>query len=1148
MKNIRMILTASFAALLLLGGCRNLFTDKPQPFIVPTGEGLLLVSLTGDNVNPSLPGAARTMLPQAPEFTRYELVFTDGAGNRVTTSLAPYVLYNSAAQLTIPAGSYYMAAWGYVGEVVIAKSAVKQVNILASGVTEVAFSLNPYMDPNDTGVLSYSLGWDSLSRMPARAELLIEKYANENGVLITPSPEPLPFSMIPDSLSAGSKPGTILLLDRDAAMIKLTGSLELPPGEYRLTMTLAMNPGGATVSRMDIAHVYSRLTTPAAFFYGSNDILISNVGVDLGPGFITKFTFPETPNATTVIGAVPGTDGTRLIMVMVPNTANLKALTPIVETTPGAQITSPLPGLDPVTGKPAAAYTRGEIDFSGPTLWTVTGKDGITQQYTVKVIDGSAEKQITYFVFEEYPNHPGIIDTKEIGSTIKVELPYTVSPPTTLTPVISIIGHRVARWTTIDETNPAMTYPGPATYRVYDLNGIPREYAVTVTQAGNSDAQITAFTLEGYPNVSGVITHPAGPGAIGTITATLPYGTPLTDLKPIIQYKGKSIDPPSGNSRNFSTPVVYTVTADSGATARYAVTLTTRPPSEDAGIFDFVITNVPNSKVVIGQNPRADGKIPIVIQVPYGTNELNLIPAITLRSPSSVIAPGSAVKSGVKIPFTNQQAILTVISQGNAVTQDYVVVVSQDVQFYYVNGVTGNDNWPDIYNGGSESYPFKTLAYAVYKASGGSVSRIFVSGTLNNSTEGGAWETSGPNSNTGFRPSGSTSGSVFTLIGTNSKQITVTGVSGATLAGISGRRVLSVTGGANLVFENITVTGGDTTGNGGGVYVAGNSKVKFTESNIRGNRAASGGGVFIEDTLNADSEFTLAGGSISGNTATGNATAPASLAGGGGVYVKGNGLFWLASGTVNNNTASGGSGGGVLVNANADHGADRHEDGFLMSGGSLQGNESQGSASPHGGGGVYVAQGAFEMLGGSITGNVARRQGGGVFVAPVTFVNPNYATISGIKRGSRFTASGTSSVTGNSGVGSSTGICSRGVTQLMGSARVDKVYVWEDSFRIADGARAAGVVLAHTALFTNKIDITGLDSLADQVCRVDLEMNLVNGSFAAVDVNLWLSKQLISGSGSVSATRFPLGSLVGKGTTKYLTDYHVNATGYMVHN
>jgi hypothetical protein len=437
------------------------------------------------------------------------------------------------------------------------------------------------------------------------------------------------------------------------------------------------------------------------------------------------------------------------------------------------------------------------------------------------------------------------------------------------------------------------------------------------------------------------------------------------------------------------------------------------------------------------------------------------------------------------------------------------------------------------------------LAYAVYKALDDSIDKIFVSGELNNSTEGGASEnTSGGNNS--FSPRGGDAGSVFNLVGTKGETITISGVNNATLAGTAGKRVISVTGGANLVFENITITGGRSSGNGGGIYVSGNSAVKFSGGMITGNQALSGGGVYVEDASpNAAGRyaFSLISGSISGNTATGSSTAPATLAGGGGVYAKGYGEVWLYNGTVSNNTASGGSGGGVLINGITSGSNRSAEYGLLMSGGSISNNKSQGSAFPHGGGGVYVAQGAFEMEGGEVAGNYSRRQGGGVFV----------------HSDSRFTASGNSSILNNEGVGSSKAICSRGYTVMRDNARADKVYIWNgepgslnpgNSFTIVGYARAQGIVLAHSADHLNYIDITAVPSGSDTIATIDLEGHLTNGSFIDNDPDGdWLNQTILNGSvGNVNAviSRFPLGAFVGGRTSSLSSRYKLDTAGRLV--
>jgi hypothetical protein len=726
------------------------------------------------------------------------------------------------------------------------------------------------------------------------------------------------------------------------------------------------------------------------------------------------------------------------------------------------------------------------------------------------------------------------------AGTITVEVPYGTDL-TKLTPVISISGGSV-----VINGNPINTQKdfsgSDKTITVTAGDGsTTKSYTLKITKGADTAAEITSFVIDGYPDAPGVID-----GGAGTIKAELPYGVSLTNLKPLIQFKGKTLEPGSDIPQNFNGPVLYTVTAQNAATTRsYRVTLSNKPGNTDTGIFNFVITNVPNAKVVIGRNPRSDGKIPIVIQVPNKTDEKNLIPEITLSSSSSTINPASRVR----IPFgnagNNQEAVYTVTAQIPSITQQYVVVVSQDIEYYYVNGITGRDDWPDIYNGGSESYPFKTLAYAVYKASQHpTINKIFVSGELNNTTEGGAWERASDGAN-GFRSSGGDAGSVFNLIGTG-KPITVSGVSNATLRGVSGKRVLSVTDGADITFENITVTGGNISNDdGGGIYISGSSRIKFSGGTITGNTARSGGGIYVNDgTDDGHYDLILLNSSITNNTATGTAVGgiangdTASFAGGGGIYINRYADVWLAGGTVSNNTTSG-SGGGVLINGFAENnGGERGwEYGFLMSGGSIANNRSNGGSSPHGGGGVYVARGVFEMIGGQITGNYSVRQGGGVFVW----------------HNARFTASGTSSITNNEGVGSSKGICSRGLTEMMGKAQADKIYIWNnnpvsegrfsaesDSFTLAENARAAGIVLAYDDTPTNPhtrnfINIAAAVPGSDPICRIDLEGHLTNYVFATTDINDWIGRKVLEVGTGIPNTqalldRFPLNTFVGKGT------------------
>jgi hypothetical protein len=1187
---------------LLAGGCiQSLLGDIETP---SEGMGRLSVLITGPEYSGS--GAAsttRTMLAMNPIFTRYELQVT--RDNQTTTYQSPANLF----QLDLPLGTYSITAVGFSEDKPAARIEGVPVSITSGNPPPTTLSLKAYMEPAVYGTLQYSLAWDSVGQIPAQAELFIEQYSNND----TPedfsddSWNPLSISLMDESVTAGSQHSSILLIQRISGLVKQSGSLDLPPGEYRLTTTVTMDNPYPPVSRVDIAHIFSNLITPAAFFYGAGDLIVTNPGTDTGSGFITSFNFAETPSAASIIASSPGPDGTRLIMVTVPPDTNLTRLTPVVECAPGASVTSPPPDIGP-DGQPI--WSRG--DYSRPTIWVAKGQNGVTQQYTVVAAEpAETDCLITDLAFRETGERSApVINQDAAPATIDVTVPNGTNVAA-LTSVFSYVGAKVEHVVAGNPTplSGIIDFSSSQDFWVYAKNGASKLYRVTVTEALNGDAEISRIVIDGYPDRIGVFA-PAGAPAGPNITITLPYGTSLSNLKPLITYKG-ALSPASGLQQNFSTsetnPVSYTVTSADGRTVKtYNVTVKTESADTDTGIFDFVVTNVPKAQVVIGLKPRADGKIPIVVRVPYATSPFispqpadgpktdlqQLAYQITLSKggagtlPSSLSAPGpswawvGSSPASAAIPFNNQndyqEAVFTRKSQGGN-TQDYVVVAARDVQYYYVKA-TGNDTDPDQNNGGSESTPFKTLAYAVYQAVRHSVDHIYVIGTLNDTTEGGAWEDTSTavvgNSNNGFHPSGpsSTGGgvSVFNLIGAgrdggNAYRIFIAGAgSNAVLQGAAGKRVISITGGAHITFENITIRDGGGAsygGNGGGVYLGGNSTVIWKSGVISGNRAASGGGVYVDD-----SEFDLRTGSVNGNTAAGNTVSVAandiSIQGGGGVYVNGDSLFWLASGDISNNTTSG-SGGGVLVRGSVipnNPNTDTFPYNFIMSAGTITGNVSRGSVWPHGGGGIYVAKGTFQMLNGQISENQSTRQGGGVFVWSRSL----------------FLMDGNSSVVNNQGVGSSKAICTRGITTMYGNARADKVYIWNyakgawnngqgDEFTLAEGARIGDLELAFAddpqdnrnyvnIVRTYRKGSQFFTSGTDPITVIGMESRLTSsGSFDknATVAGDWLGKYIIRNGGNpipaadtAVLTRFPLSSYIYGGSNPIsLSSYKLDNTG-----
>jgi hypothetical protein len=84
-------------------------------------------------------------------------------------------------------------------------------------------------------------------------------------------------------------------------------------------------------------------------------------------------------------------------------------------------------------------------------------------------------------------------------------------------------------------------------------------------------AHMLSFGLPGTPAVIDPVAK--------TINWTVPFGTTVTALAPTYTHDGASASPASGSTRNFTSPVTYTVTATDSRTSDYAVTVTVTPVS-----------------------------------------------------------------------------------------------------------------------------------------------------------------------------------------------------------------------------------------------------------------------------------------------------------------------------------------------------------------------------------------------------------------------------------------------------------------------------------------------------------------------------------------------------------------------------------------
>ncbi len=257
----------------------------------------------------------------------------------------------------------------------------------------------------------------------------------------------------------------------------------------------------------------------------------------------------------------------------------------------------------------------------------------------------------------------------------------------------------------------------------------------------------------------------------------------------------------------------------------------------------------------------------------------------------------------------------------------------------------------DTSGNGTSERPFATVAKAmnhINQASGNLASTL----GINASTP---WELHVKGSPAGPTNTISSNALINVVPGINYLKIIGEG-SGATISANSKGRVLYVAGSTSVTVENVTLTGGNTNQDGGGVHVARNGSLTLKSgTSITGNTTSTkGGGIYCDGTL------TMEGGTISANNISGK---------GKGVYIDEHGSFTMEDGSISSNISSNASGGGVYTCGT-----------FTMNGGTISANQAWG------GNGVYVAGGTFTMTDGSISANTGASGSGAVYVdAGATF-------------------------------------------------------------------------------------------------------------------------------------------------------------------
>ena len=315
-------------------------------------------------------------------------------------------------------------------------------------------------------------------------------------------------------------------------------------------------------------------------------------------------------------------------------------------------------------------------DFSDPVLFSVIAEDNSIKIYSILVFVGpNVEKKMLTFGFNDLGvAAAGVIDS--IGKTIVVHVPFSASR-----------SHLIATFTSSDKStvwigdsyqlsgNTANDFNYMRTYTVKAEDYSTQDYQVIVLKsAALSGNQITSFSFSEISLVACTIDQTAR-----TIHVVLPFGSAHSSLTAIFTnslFSAVSIDGIAQNSglttNDFSFPVVYRCTSESGLINEYIVSVTNESGSSEKAITYFAFEDL--DPISVGEIDEISKVITIVV---FDGTDISSLRATFENSPlSSVNIDGKGTQiSGVNVNDYTYPVIYHVVAQ-NGSSVAYTVIVN----------------------------------------------------------------------------------------------------------------------------------------------------------------------------------------------------------------------------------------------------------------------------------------------------------------------------------------------------------------------------------------------------------------------------------------------------------------------------------------
>jgi hypothetical protein len=384
---------------------------------------------------------------------------------------------------------------------------------------------------------------------------------------------------------------------------------------------------------------------------------------------ITSFSFKSAANIGLPADVISVINGTAISLI-VPYGTDVTGLIADFSTT-GASVN--VGSIDQESGITAN-------DFTNPVVYTVTAADNSTQNYTVTVsIALNTSKEIIAFSFTSADNPALLADVIGTinGMAISLTVPYATDV-TGLKASFSTTGQSV-KVGSVDQVSgiTANDFINPVVYTVTAADSSTKDYTVTVTIALNNAKNITAFSFRSVDNpglpadVIGVINGTA-------ITLTVPYGTDVTGLIADFSTSGVSVMVGSATqvgkatANDFTSPVVYRVTADDSSTFDYTVTVNISP-SSSKNITAFSFRSVDNPGLAADVIGTING-VDISLTVPYGTDVTGLKAMFSTSGQSVLVGGVTQVSEVTTNDFTNPVTYRVIAA--DTTTRDYIITVT----------------------------------------------------------------------------------------------------------------------------------------------------------------------------------------------------------------------------------------------------------------------------------------------------------------------------------------------------------------------------------------------------------------------------------------------------------------------------------------